>query len=77
MADTFDHWTMLGKGDIDPYIRAPYTDYCRQHSPSGSFVCTRGIGHTGLHVACYSDGRVCCKAWNPALPREMQLPEGF
>lgn len=72
-------WTRLVAGQVDPFISQKLMDriYCRDVSPCRSYICTRAVGHQGLHVASYGDGKVCRTAWDPAVPRELQLPEGF
>lgn len=76
-AQPFDYWTVLSEGMTDPHVRVGGAVYCRAESPNRKYVCTRIPHHPGLHVASYIDGRVCCTAWGPAVPRELQLPEGF
>lgn len=82
---TLDPWEPLQAGDIDPWYFTdvscnPAHDCCNRDSPDGDFVCTRTAAHDGLHVAAYSNRRVCCDAWLPdavsADPNE-RLPRGF
>lgn len=79
MPPEVDEWTVLRMDEMDPYF-AENRNFCREKSGPGpglsaGWICTRKVGHTGLHVA--SSGRErACFSWN-GTPREMQLPEGF
>ena len=70
-------WTPLRNGDIDPFAFTglPLCKQMRIPNVGPTFVCTRQVGHGGLHVACYSGRDVCCNSWG--VPVEFALPEGF
>ena len=76
MSETmYNPWTPLHRGDSDP-LYEPIRP-CHEPSPdTGSYICTRMAGHTGLHVAAYINSNVCCDAWGP-VDLATRLPEGF
>lgn len=76
MADSaFDPWKRIPLHGFDP-LYARDADYCRTHHTPGGFLCTRPVGHPGLHVAGYGGGTVCA-VWEPEMDPSQRLPTGF
>ena len=68
-------WMALHRGDVDP-LYAAHIPQCHEYTTSLSYICTRAVGHPGLHVASYATASVCCDSWGTPPPH-LRLPEGF